>query len=212
MKIHIKPYLDYFGPYQLASAILFWLDKDSDTVEAFGAWIADTKICDILQYIYSKRERNHKIRIDDYDTWSMDTTLSYIIAPMLVQLKKTKHGAPDVDDSDVPEHLHKCNAEPQTEEEIVNHHADSNHFLRWDYVLDEMIFAFQAKPTDWELEFASGEADFTFEPTDDTSKYYSMVTGPNHTYKVDWEGRNAFQARMTNGFRLFGKYYEGLWD
>jgi hypothetical protein len=29
---------------------------------------------------------------------------------------------------------------------------------------------------------------------------------------VDWEGMKAEQARITNGFRLFGKYYEGLWD
>jgi hypothetical protein len=39
-----------------------------------------------------------------------------------------------------------------------------------------------------------------------------MVEGPNHTQVVDWDGMKAQQARITNGFRLFGKYYEGLWD
>jgi hypothetical protein len=39
-----------------------------------------------------------------------------------------------------------------------------------------------------------------------------MVEGPNHTQKVDWDGMKAEQTRITNGFRLFGKYYEGLWD
>ena len=28
----------------------------------------------------------------------------------------------------------------------------------------------------------------------------------------DWELAKDYQDRMTNGFRLFGKYYEGLWD
>jgi len=30
--------------------------------------------------------------------------------------------------------------------------------------------------------------------------------------KWDREGANAHQERMTNGFKLFGKYYENLWD
>lgn len=38
------------------------------------------------------------------------------------------------------------------------------------------------------------------------------LTGEGHTYEVDWDARKAYQARITNGFRLFGKYYEGLWN
>jgi hypothetical protein len=30
--------------------------------------------------------------------------------------------------------------------------------------------------------------------------------------KVDRAGLEAYQKRMANGFRLFGKYYQGLWD
>ena len=29
---------------------------------------------------------------------------------------------------------------------------------------------------------------------------------------TDDKGRNAHQERMTNGFKLFGKYFESLWD
>ena len=58
-------------------------------------------------------ERKIVIHIDDYDTWSMDHTLAPIIAPMLKQLKATKHGAPFVDDEDVPEHLRSTNAKPK---------------------------------------------------------------------------------------------------
>jgi len=41
---------------------------------------------------------------------------------------------------------------------------------------------------------------------------YEMVDGPNHTYKCDYEGMKEVQKRISNGYRLFGKYYEGLWD
>ena len=51
-------------------------------------------------------ERTINVRIDDFDTWSMDHTLAPIILPMLIQLKETKHGSPKVDDADVP-HLQK---------------------------------------------------------------------------------------------------------
>jgi len=30
--------------------------------------------------------------------------------------------------------------------------------------------------------------------------------------KVDREGLKAHQDRKANGFRLFGKYYQALWD
>jgi hypothetical protein len=35
---------------------------------------------------------------------------------------------------------------------------------------------------------------------------------PNHTYKCDYEGMRAVEARIQNGFRLFGRYYQNLWD
>ena len=47
-------------------------------------------------------ERNIKVHIDPYDTWNMDSTLSHIILPMLIQVRETKHGSPVIDDEDVP--------------------------------------------------------------------------------------------------------------
>ena len=52
-----------------------------------------------------KGNQKVSIRIDPWDTWSMDTTLAHIVLPMLKQLKATKHGAPQVDVEDVPEEL-----------------------------------------------------------------------------------------------------------
>ena len=41
---------------------------------------------------------------------------------------------------------------------------------------------------------------------------HQMVRGPDDTHKYDAEGHKIFMTRIENGFRLFGKYYQGLWD
>jgi hypothetical protein len=156
----------------------------------------------------SSKEQKISVKIDPWDTWGMDTTLAHIVVPMLKQLKETKHGAPFVDDEDVPIELSKS-AAPPTENEWD---TDDNHFKRWDWVMDEMIFAFESKLMDWEDQFwkVKPELDFTEYPEDE-----GQMTVPVR-WKVkgdcDWEARDAYQARISNGFRLFGKYYEGLWD
>ena len=106
------------------------------------------------------------VKIDPWDTWNMDCTLAYIVLPMLKQLQETKHGSHQVDLKDVPESLHQSDNELE----------DDGIHEQWDYIIDEMIWAFEQKCRD------------------------------------DWELAKDYQDRMTNGFRLFGKYYEGLWD
>lgn len=160
-----------------------------------------------------------QITIHKWDTWSMDHTLAYIIVPMLKQLKETKNGAPLVENSDVPEELHMP-ADWYDAKFNKNGETDENFFKRWDWVLDEMLFAFESKLINWEDQFSSGEIDRIMVPVDkegnevpkDEAEYFRWDQGPNDTYKVDWDGRNAYQERITNGFRLFGKYYESLWD
>ena len=163
----------------------------------------------IFNWLYfDRRQQKVSIRIDPWDTWSMDHTLSEIITPMLIQLKETKHGAPIVDDEDVPEELKSTSAPPKENE----WDTDDNHFERWDWVLDEMIFAFDAKrQNDWQDQFYSGQVDLTWKPIGD-GEVSEMVKGPNDTFKVDEVGLKAYHCRIQNGFRLFGKYYENLWD
>jgi hypothetical protein len=93
--------------------------------------------------------------------------------------------------------------------------------MRWDWILDEMIFAFEMKcKDDWAMEFHSGEHDIKWVPVDADGnevpkgehRFYQMKDGPNHTHQVDMEGMQRVQERITNGFRLFGRYYENLWD
>ena len=148
------------------------------------------------------------VRVDSYDTWSMDHTLAHIIVPMLKQLKQTTHSAPYVYPEDVPSELRP------TKEELSaftkNGDTDSKFFERWNWVLDEMIFAFESKNIDWEEQFQSGEVEFVESTSADGRMEWTK--GPNHTAKTDLEGLKAYQGRITNGFQLFGKYYENLWD
>ena len=66
-----------------------------------------------------------------------------------------------------------------------------------------MIFAFESKIDDtWEDQFYTS----TSQEWDDTLGVH------RYTHKCDHEGMKVYQARISNGFRLFGKYYEALWD
>lgn len=156
-------------------------------------------------------ERRVSIKIDPYDTWSMDHTLALIIHPMLVQLQGTKHGSQLVDDEDVPENLRSTAAPPKENE----WDTDELFHDRWTWVLEEMIWAFAQKlDDDAESAFHSGTHDIQWKKvtTESGVEAFEMVKGPNDTHVFDKEGHDAWQARKSNGFRLFGKYYEALWD
>jgi hypothetical protein len=184
---------------------------DPEVGETYTIWEDRPKtwLYKFLSWIDSKKKRTIKVHIDRWDTWGMDDTLAHIILPMLKQLKETKQGAPYVDFSDVPKELYVN--EELTEEQKDLGEVDDKHFERWDWVLDEMIFAFESKRDDsWEEQFESGEWDMKWKKIEGGMS--EMIEGPNHTIKYDWEGRKKYQERISNGFRLFGKYYESLWD
>ena len=155
-------------------------------------------------------ERKVKIQIDPYDTWSMDHTLALIIHPMLIQLQKTKHGSPLVDDADVPEELRSTTAPPRVNDWDI----DDNHHKRWEWVLDEMIWAFaQVVDDDAESQFHTGTIDHVWIPVKvGDEELHELTQGPKHTHVFDREGWEKWNDRKRNGFRLFGKYYESLWD
>jgi hypothetical protein len=222
MKVYINNYRDHWlSPYVILKAVCFW-EKDDGVFynledkpdHKYDKWVNRlTPICmgiqKVLNFIHPRIEY---VKIDRWDTWSMDHTLAYIILPMLKQLKKDKHGAPNVDDEDVPRELWSIYALPKEEWE-----TDGNHFARWDWVLDEMIFAFEHKNDDtWQEKFSSGVIDWKSEACEwyenGKAKMFKMVEGPNHTYECDYEGMKVVEDRIQNGFRLFGRYYQNLWD
>jgi hypothetical protein len=239
MKVRIGPYTDWFGPYQLAELLCFWAKEEKDEygiprkpdwVHNFGEWLAHgsvepeaevgeirswdrerttTWLYRFLMWIESKKKRKIEIHIDRWDTWSMDHTLALIVLPMLKQLKATKHGAPQVDIDDVPAHLKPTKKALKAYEKDGT--TDEQFFDRWDWVMSEMIFAFDSKVNDgWEDQFETGTSDIQWKTLEGGMS--EMIRGPNDTKVYDWEGRKKYEERIANGFRLFGKYYQNLWD
>jgi hypothetical protein len=188
-------------------------------------------VCRPVNWIKNKIPRIEYIKIDKYDTWSMDATITPIILPLLKQLKATQHGAPCTDDADVPEHLRSTSA-PAKENE---YDTDTNHFLRWDWIMDEMVWTFeQLNDEDNDDQFYTGESHVMFQAIDnennpigephelgdksedldenDSVLGYQMVNGPRHTRVLDIDAMTAHHKRIANGLRLFGVYFRALWD
>jgi len=189
----------WLSPYTILEKVIFWREIDYDEKMVKKWVVVLTPFCESLQFV--RKLFNPSIRyvkIDRYDTWSMDYTLAYIILPMLIQLKETKHGAPFTEDKDVPKELRSTSAPPKENE----WDTDDNHFKRWDYILDEMIWAFEQKLKD------DDEHQF-FDHTGTEGLPFEEKIGK---IKVDQKGLKAHQKRKENGFRLFGVYYQNLWD
>ena len=202
MKVYLSKYrYHWISPYTVLEKVFFWreIDYDEPIIDKWSDRL--TPICQgiqkVLDFIHPKI---NYVKIDRWDTWSMDYTLSFIVVPMLKQLKETKHGAPFVDDEDVPEELKSTSAPPKENE----YDTDENHFKRWDWALNEMIWSFEQN-----LDNNSEEKFFDHAEWDEKERDF----GKNlHKIKIDQVGLKVHQDRKANGFRLFGKYYQGLWD
>lgn len=159
------------------------------------------------------RERRIEVRIDPHDTWSMDTTLGHIILPMLRQLKATKHGSPWVEDEDAPPFKKRKKRKSADEHDDIHE--------RWNWVLDEMIWAFEQVIAaddgmsnyyvpygpDEELERGYFENAATGE-----KKYLLTEEETRKMGRYDRDLHKAYQDRVNRGLAFFGKYYQNLWD
>jgi hypothetical protein len=261
MYVKIGPYVNWFGPYQVADKIFFWVDNYPELKDPTGKleerwdykakdWLGEflahgfekekpendvfrrrrrerhhTWFYKLLSWIHSKQKRTMIIKLDRWDSWNVDGTLSPIILPLLKQLKSHKHGSGMVDLEDVPEHLRYTQTEDYDSQLVFDFYEKEDTsklnvdvHVRWDWVLDEMIWTFeQLQPDyDWEDQYSTGEIDWLSVPCEwhenGKPKLFRMEEGPEHTYKTDWTAREKHQERINNGLRLFGKYYQNLWD
>lgn len=223
MKVYINNYRHHWlSPYHILEFVCFW-EKDNDVFynhedkpnAPYEKWI--NRLDPICKFMAKVMDVIHPkidyVKIDRWDTWSMDHTLGRIALPMLKQLQEKKHGGPCTDDEDVPEEL-KSTSAPSKENEWD---IDENWHKRWDWIMAEMIFAFEHHLDDkWQEAYRSGEFDhktvaYAWDENGKATMYQS-VEGPNHTYKADYDGMKIVEDRIKNGFRLFGKYYQALWD
>lgn len=201
MKVWISNYRNYWlSPYTILEKVFFWreIDYDEPLIDKLSN-ILDPLCIGLQKVRQFIHPRFDYVKIDRWDTWSMDHTLAHIILPMLEQLNKEKHGAPNTDDEDVPEYLRSYMAQPKENEWDI----DDLHFMRWDWILNEMIWAFQQKLKD------DDESQF-FDHSE--SRGIKDFNESVKRLKVDREGLEAHQKRKQNGFKLFGKYYQNLWD
>ena len=219
MKIYQnKPKNNWISPYAVKEKFFFW-KKDYDAHKNKPpVWLQKACECWLKTANFFNRDISY-VKIDYWDTWSMDHTLSPIILPMLKQLKATKHGSPVVEDCDVPEHLQyeKQTKRRKTKSKIAfhdTHRIDDDDTLihrRWDYVMDEMIWAFEQLCDDnsedqfWK---EHGEIDWDAEPNEDGS----IPVVWKKKAEVDWDGLKAHNERIDRGLALFGKYFRALWD
>jgi len=127
MKVYIGPYKRWVGPYQLAN-ILKYVGVSEDRCHKIGEFLADTWVGSLTHWVYKKRKRIIKVRIDEYDLWSLDYTLAEIIYPALKRFKDSKQGTPWVDAEDVPPEIFETKEYSE---------------INWKWVLDEMIWAFE---------------------------------------------------------------------
>lgn len=230
MKVYINTYKDHWiSPYTIVEYMFFWTDwskcgrarwlvDDSKWVERpeWADKLADklTWISNTIKWVWDKVD--HKIdyvKIDPWDTWSMDHTLAHIIVPMLKQLRDTKNGSPFIDDEDVPTHLQSeryKKAKKRNKKGIeLNTHAlnmgddDTTVHERWDWVLNEEIWAFEQL-----LDDNNDSKFWDHTETNNTAPWDPDYIPP----KCDSEGLKAHQERISNGLRLFGKYFQAHWD
>lgn len=242
MKIYISDYPDIWSMqrfdrwwYQWRYGKYDWEIENPDKWDrAYEKWTDYMRkyVCRPHNWLVNKIFPVSYIKIDKYDTWSMDSRLSPIILPMLRQLRETQYGAPFTEDSDVPEWLRSTAAKSKENE----WDTDEFHFARWDWIMDEMIWAFEQLNKDdrGEDQFRVGKYDHMFQPigedgepigepyrlgekpTDaqwlDSVAWYQLIKGPNYTMIEDHEALENHWKRIKNGLRLFGAYYMNLWD
>jgi hypothetical protein len=222
MKVYLSKYRNHWiSPYTILEKVFFWreieydeplIDKLSNILNPFCIGLQK-----VLDFVHPKIQY---VKIDYYDTWSMDCTLSPIILPMLKQLKATKQGSGYIDLEDVPENLRYTTTEEYDAQETFDFYKDERTkkiecdvHVRYDWALSEMIWAFeQLNDEDWEDQYwiTKPEVDFTKHTEDEGHGVTPLrwkVKG-----ECDWDGREKHQQRINNGLRLFGKYYQTLWD
>lgn len=205
MKVNIGPYKKWIGPYQISDSFSFLPILERDR-EAIGDWLSKTWVDKFCNWVYNKSKRRIQVKLDYWDHWNADETMAIIILPLLKKLKIHKHGAGMVDDEDVPEELRSTSA---PKKENVNH-IDDNHFKRYDWMLDEVIWAFeQLQPgNDWEERYYHMVECDKSKP--ETNNILPIPKGK--CIEFNHEAYLAHSNRIDRGLKMFGKYYRSFWD
>ena len=151
--------------------------------------------------------KNHVV-CSERDAWEADWTIPQMVLPLLLQVKKDKRGAPFVDDVYVPEELLSTACAPKENK----WDTDDNWFKRYEYVLDEIIFAMQEVANDYENEPEMFEKvrEMTFGEIDPKTMTGELDTGLEIIPHMEALNK-AYHARIQNGLMLFSVFFTSLW-
>ena len=218
MKVKIGKYLSWYGPYQIVDALFFWVDKYPDKELAkrwdyrlhdkLGPILGATWLAPICQWIHDRRKRTVKVKIHNYDVWNMGETLAVVILPMLKTLKEQKSGYPWTDHEDGPWYY-------RFEDYKGEHNwSDTGSYShgRWNWIMDEMIWTFeQIVKEDYEAPYWLEHGEIDWEAGEYDENNCKPIVWKKKS-RVDWDGLKLHNDAVKNGLRLFGKYYQTLWD
>ena len=191
-------------------------EKALEKVEDFINWVYHHT----ANRYFAKKKRKIKVKIHNYDVWSMDNTLSHIILPMLKLLKEQKHGTPFTDREDAPN-------DPIYDDDVDPDNEPSGYSQkRWEWIMDQMIWSFEKELED-DPHKNYYDPYLPDEPVEPATTYSVINNDGTVTEKTlgwdteEWrrkmgkfnpEKRDAYEKRKQLGFTLFGKYFQNLWD
>lgn len=206
-----KPRNHWVSPYTILETVLFW--KDWNKIPYKTPWVKTSAkflqpISYGIQWVWDKvhPEINY-IKVDGWDVWSVDHTLSPIILPMLKRLKEVKHGTPWTDHSDGPWYYR---FQLDVDEHNYSETGSYNH-ERWNWIMDEMIWTFeQLSSEDYDKQYWLEHGEIDWDAPADEDGLYPVVWKKES--RVDWDGMGRHNKAIDNGLRLFGRYYRNLWD
>jgi hypothetical protein len=151
---------------------------------------------------YYDNGRRVSVEVEQHDTFSIDSTLSYIVLPLLIQLRQTKMGVPaefaEVGGEDyIPQLCFDFYTE--TQEDAFKLGTE-----RWNLILDKMIWSWQQLALeDYENQYYHGTLGWI-----DINKNTKI----DKDFWVDYIGLELHNERIQEGLELFGKYMRHLWD
>ena len=243
MKVRISNYPSWFTTHHLAEKLCFWakdvenevglMDKP-EWVYNFGEWLTygsvlpepevgefyptetrkRTLLARALDAINGKRKQKIEVKIDEWDLWDPYTTIGIVVRPLLTEfVNKKRHGAPNTDYEDVPEELRPSEEWIKQSKENKDGEVDDKFHERWDWILNEMLFAFnhiEGGPDEfWADEYWGDAPTMRYRKIDE--KGMSVIEF-DEDWECDMDKIREIEARIENGFKLFGKYFRALWD
>lgn len=191
MKVYLGKYVYPVTTYDIASKIIFWDNieyrKKLNSILKFGlTYNQNSKKLSILSKVFNKynsyQKRKVYIKIDDYDVYDLDYTLSLIIEPALKKLLNDEWLSFKVDNEDLPKELQISDDEYKliSFTYLENDPRIPEIYNRLEqqpkYIINKMIYAFN-------------------------------ILNSTESDKI----KEDYKKEIDEGLRLFGKYFRNLW-